>query len=47
MKKMYNQPIVEHVEMMPQSVICASNPTITDGGDTTNDVFGGGAPLGD
>ena len=24
MKKMYKQPIVEHSEMLPQSIICAS-----------------------
>lgn len=24
MKKTYNQPMVNHVEMMPQTIICAS-----------------------
>lgn len=32
MKKMYKQPIVEHTEMLPQSIICAS---VGNGGTTS------------
>ena len=38
MKKMYKKPIVEHAEMLPQNIICASNPTIVGGGNTNDDL---------
>lgn len=47
MKQMYIKPIVEQAEMLPQSIICASNPSITGGGDTGGTGIGGGDPLGD
>lgn len=37
MKKNYNQPVVEKVEMMPQTIICASVGL----GGTTGDINNG------
>lgn len=37
MKKTYNQPVVEKVEMMPQTIICAS----VGFGGTTGDINNG------
>lgn len=37
MKKMYKQPVVEKVEMMPQTIICASVGL----GGTTGDINNG------
>ena len=46
MKKNYNQPEFVVVEMMPQTIICASNTGIGGGGNS-EDIPGGGAPIGD
>ena len=45
---MYKEPIVEKAEMLPMSIICASNTSITSGGSTSDPgVGGGGETIGD
>ena len=45
MKKNYNKPVVELMQMMPGSMVMAGSPTGISGGGSTGDM-GSGSPIG-
>lgn len=48
MKKNYNQPIVEAVEVQAASMLLDASPAgIISGGNTGDSGIGGGSPIGD